>query len=275
MDIKELNNECFSKCERLYEAGYLYIENNVYKFRTFLTNNIFEIKEEDLKYFIDHTTNKKFLKIFLKSNVKRIAKRKIKPAIYNYIIVSSENMTLNNQPLDYNSILIFMENKIRKYSSLSPLFAMECKPLQRFNKQKAKEEFSHGNRSNDIFKNQTVEGENKFAVNTGSESDKIDALEKEFAVTSFDYIDDKDTNNSNDEYQIICKLFKETSSGGTVLYGYRLLDSENSKRDENVTSVMQLASKHKIKNVKVVVKNGKRILQGINFKLDELPMEFI
>lgn len=273
MDIKELNNEFFSKCKRICELGYLYIDKNKYKFHDFLTKNTVELKSEDLNTLTD-LNNKKINIRFLKSNIKIIVKRKIKPTLYNYIIIANENITFNNNALNYNSILLFMEDKIIEYNNLSPLFNIECINVERFNKDKAINEYKMGNTSNTIVRNQNILSNNTPTYTDAS--DQINELEKEFNTSSMNYTDNLDTEiDSNDSYQIICKLFKETSSGGTVLYGYRLLDSENSKQDEGVASVIQLASKHKIKNVKVVVKNGKRILQGINFKLDELPMEFI
>ena len=275
MDIKTLNNEFFSHCNRFYEVGKLFSQQDKLYFTSLINNNTEEVNPKDIK---DKYVDKNNHKIKVNTVKAILAKKIIKQEDIPFLIISNSEMTFNNISLNEGDIVLFT-NPIVIYNKLSPLFDMECKKTKRFNKEEAVNLFKFGNRSNDYTNVEMTQNDsNKLDNEFETLRETVRTISN--TKTSRATINDDNTNfsgfgiDTNSGCQLVAVLFDETSSGGSYLWGYKIKQNGNIEKVP-INKVKKLAKNNKIDGVKLVSKGGKTFLQGINQSINDLPQEWV
>lgn len=283
MDIKTLSDEFFSKCDRYYEVGKLYSQKDQVYFTSLINNKTEKIDTKDIsENFVDKNNHK--IKI---NTVKSIlAKRLIRQEDVPFLIISSDEMTFNDEPLNRGDIVLFT-NPIIIYSNLSPLFDMECKKTFKYDKEKARNAYKSGNRSNrytdvdrveqkdvDVTNNdfENLKGSFKTLKNTSRNIPR--AIEEDIGVSNNSFSNVDNIFGSNTTCKLVAILFQETKTGGSSVWGYKVKQGRNISNIP-LMQIKRLAKKGEIENAKLVSREGKTFLQGIGESISDLPKEWV
>lgn len=197
-----------------------------------------------------------------------------------YIIVSQEgNVTLFGKKLNPGEVVLFDHNPPHIYSNYKE-FCLDVETEDTPNFKQVVQDIKNGIKNNEIIGSnyrQDITDDNEENNDTFITDNLIDNIPKPVTQPKrqVEYADD-DTLYSGGKYSITQQLFKELENGSVIPWGYKLRD-EISGEEVNIEQdkVLKMAQNKEIKGVKIISKNGKQFLQGIDFSIANLPQDII
>lgn len=276
MDIESLNNYFFTKCIFRYERGYIKLnKDNTFTFKSFV--NAKEEKVDLTNIEIEYKNKWQKAKASKFSSYNYVKARKVIGKEGSFIMIPNDSFTLKGQKVVQGHVLLFVGNELREYTS-KKLLVKECEIIELPNLQQGVQEFKQGNRENNIISN--VQISSSFNNNESPIYPTNNNIEheqpKETNTVQKSWKIDKPGDYINNTLILTQKLYSETSQGGTVFWGYEVTNvlSQDVKQLPE-KEVKELARQKKLKNAKLVEKNGNSFLQGINCSLDDLEESYI
>ena len=263
MDIRELNDDFFTKCTIEYELGLVSLNK---KGELEFTGRISGQKEivDPSKLLL--SDNRKFIKSKMRKNIQVVAKKLVNSPCA-YIIANHDNLTIDGKPINIGDVVL-MTNPPKLYENYK-MFIMEIKTTEMPDLKKAVSNHKNGVRGN------SYGVDNSNSINTEDNFSNIFDTPAKPTKASEDWSKDKDVSYKNGQYIITKSLFEETQAGGTKHWGYLLQDDSTGETLQlPKQEVNKLAGQKKIKNAKLVNKGGQQILQGIGLVLADLDQDY-